>query len=232
MDSIAQAVTASCHSVDGDADTARARRIGARLGHWSAMNLRSFPWRRWSDPYRVTVTEVLLQQTAAARVALFVDGWFETYPDWESLAAAGIQELERALHPLGLQRRRASALQRLAISELENPEAELTDRPGVGQYISRAVAVSLDGASEALVDTNFVRILRRAFVGPWKSDYRYDSRLQSLASSVVHGSPDVRAVNWAVLDLAAMTCRPARPNCGMCPIIGECRTGTVTQRTL
>lgn len=208
-----------------DADRACAGVIGERLEDWGTQNLRDFAWRSWSDPYRVTVVEVLLQQTAAQKVAAFVDDWFKAYPDWQALAAATSEELESYLRPLGLHRRRAAVLGRLARSFLGDPRAELASRPGVGQYISRAVSVALHGGREAMVDVNFVRILRRAFEGPWMADYRYDRRLQDLAQGVVDGARDPRRVNWAVLDLAAKVCRPRRPNCWECPIIQECASG-------
>ena len=175
----------------------------------------------------MTVTEILLQQTAASKVAAFVELWFDRYPSWAALEVATQAELEEALRPLGLHRRRASVLQRLAASIREEPGIELADRPGVGQYVSRAVAVAQSDAPVAMVDVNFVRVLDRVFGGPWMSDYRYDRRLQSLAQGVIDGAQTPRLVNWAVLDLSALLCRPAHPRCAECPIIAECRTGSV-----
>jgi len=139
--------------------------------------------------------------TGAGKVAAFIDRFFSEYPGWSELAAAEELELQERLRPLGLHRRRASVLRRLAASVLDQPYLALEDRPGVGQYISRAVAVSLFGASDAMVDVNFVRVLHRAFDGPWKADYRHDRRLQALAAAVVSGANDPRSVNWAILDL-------------------------------
>ena len=223
MDSIASGVPASCHSDD----TATAGQLGLAIESWAAVNLREFPWRAWTDLYRLTVTEVLLQQTAAPKVAAFVASWFERYPSWAELAAAPAEELEAALLPLGLHRRRAATLNRLALSFVEGPSADMASRPGVGQYISRAVAVALRGEAVAMVDVNFVRILHRAFDGPWKADYRYDSRLQALALAVVEAATDARTINWAVLDLAAKVCKAGRPRCPACPIMDVCRTGSM-----
>ena len=206
-------------------EVTQARRIGAALEGWAADNLRDLPWRHWSDGYRVTVTEVLLQQTAASKVAAFLDDWLVAYPDWISLASASVSELTDRLRPLGLHRRRAATLHRLALSVLESPAMGLEERPGIGQYIARAVNVSLAGSVEAMVDVNFVRVVRRAFEGPWMADYRYDPRLQAIAMAVVLGADDPKVVNWSVLDLAASICKPRRPSCGACPIMQECRTG-------
>jgi len=221
MDSIAQAVTTSCH----DDDLARAKSVGAHVEAWASVNLREFPWRHWSDVYRLTVTEILLQQTSAAKVSAMVEAWFDRYRDWPSLAAAPVRDLETDLRPLGLHRRRADVLHRLAVSFVTTPEFPMESRPGVGQYVSRAVRVATDDGSEAMVDVNFVRILQRAFGGAWRSDYRYDTRLQSLAQAVVDGAQDPKAVNWGVLDLAALVCKAGRPKCTECPIMSLCSVG-------
>ena len=96
-----------------------------------------------------------------------------------------------------------------------NPESR--SAPGVGQYISRAIAVGARNEPLAMVDTNWVRVIRRVFAGRWMSDYRYDSRLQSIAQAVVDASRHPRAVNWAILDLGAALCRPRLPRCPECP---------------
>lgn len=199
--------------------------MGLAVEAWGALGLRQFPWRSSRDPYRTIIVEVLLQQTPAGRVADFYDAFFARYPDWSALATAPEEELQDCLRPLGLYRRRASALRNLALSVLDAREVALPDRPGIGQYVDRAVAVTLEGARVAMVDTNFVRVLARVFEGPWMSDYRYDKRLQQLASEMILACSDARITNWAVLDLAATVCRPARPLCGQCPLLTDCGFG-------
>jgi A/G-specific adenine glycosylase len=141
-----------------------------------------------------------------------------------------VAQLEGQLRPLGLHRRRADVLHRLASSFVTQPELPLVERPGVGQYVARAVAVAGVGTADAMVDVNFVRILKRVFGGPWKSDYRYDQRLQGLAHAVVQGATNTRTVNWGVLDLAAMVCNVVKPRCASCPIIGSCEVGRQASR--
>jgi A/G-specific adenine glycosylase len=86
--------------------------------------------------------------------------------------------------------------------------------------------VTLNGERVAMVDGNFVRMLRRVFAGPWMSDYRYDSRLQELARAIVQGATDPRHANWAVLDLGATICIPRRPRCSDCPLVDACLYAT------
>ena len=161
----------------------------------------------------------------ADSVELFLPVFLARYPNWQSLAEAG-PELAMVLQPLGLQVRKARTLTQLAQSMLRAPGVVDEERPGVGQYISRALAVSHRNAPVAMVDANFVRIVRRAFSGPWRSDYRYDPRLQAIAASVVSGG-DSRRVNWAVMDLGALICKPRRPLCARCPVWEHCATGQV-----
>jgi adenine-specific DNA glycosylase len=144
------------------------------------------------------------------------------------LAAASEVELEECLRPIGIQRRRAAALKALADNLLADPRRPREDWVGVGQYISRAIAVGVENAPTAMVDTNFVRVVRRAFQGDWMSDYRYDVRLQALALAIVRGGRDARSVNWAVLDLGARFCKPGVPDCDGCPIQPFCLTGRMS----
>lgn len=205
-------------------DLHKAKVIGGLLDEWAAEgNLRAFPWRAWRDPYRVTVTEVLLQRTRAETVKEMLPGFLVKYPDWSALAAADESALSALLQPIGLHRRRSRSLIDLASAVVVHGPSISESMPGVGQYVGRAVSVSISNAREAMVDSNFVRVIRRAFGGPWMADYRYDQRLQAIASQVVHGGSP-RRVNWAVMDIGSLICRPITPLCAACPISRNCRT--------
>ena len=204
-------------------ELAEARSLGPLLEQWFEKNGREFPWRRWRDPYRVAVTEVLLQRTRAEVVTRFIPHFFERFPGWGALAAAEPGDLENELEVLGLQKRRAMSLLALARSMRGSADLPGDTAPGVGQYIDRAVRVAINGEAVAMVDANFVRIVRRVFSGVWMSDYRYDPRLQGLALTMVEGAKDPRTANWAVLDIGAGTCTPTSPRCDQCPLRGACR---------
>lgn len=197
--------------------------LAAALEGWFATSGRWFPWRDWRDEYRVTVCELLLQRTRADTVASFATAFFARYPTWAKLARAPHGELVSALKPIGLQHRRAAALKSLASHVVATGLPCSPDAPGVGQYISRAVAVALDGERAAMVDSNWVRVLRRVFGGEWMADYRYDPRMQALGKAIVDAAMDARRVNWAVLDLGATVCLPARPRCSACPLRPTCQ---------
>jgi A/G-specific adenine glycosylase len=205
-------------------EESRARRIGAALDEWFSANGRKFIWRGTTDPYVVAVSEMLLQRTRAGAVEGFLPGFLARYPDWNALRSAGRDELENRLKTLGIQRRRSEALLLLANSMISDPDALLETRPGVGEYARRAISVALDSSREAMVDSNFVRIVHRAFSGPWRADYRFDSRMQGLALAVV-SIGDAKRINWAVMDLGATVCVPRKPDCASCPLTLMCQTG-------
>ena len=197
------------------------------LASWYARAGRSFSWRFWTDPYRLSVVEVLLQRTRAETVAAFEPAFFTRFGTWRSLAAADRRDLEVFLEPIGLQVRKAAALTALADAVVRHGlDPASRDAPGVGQYTSRAIAVATRGEEVAMVDANWVRVLVRSFGGPWTSDYRYDARLQSIAQAVVRSGSDPRVVNWAVLDLGATICLPRRPRCDGCPLRPSCDYAT------
>jgi A/G-specific adenine glycosylase len=196
------------------------------LEQWFKHRGRSFPWRKWTDPYELLVAEVLLQRTRAEVVADFAPRFLRKYPNWIALSEASEEELVVALAPVGLQRRRAASLRKLAGLMAISPRVPGGAEPGVGQYIERAIRVALHGDRLAMVDSNFVRVFQRFFGGPWMADYRYDPRLQGLAQALVDGAGDARSVNWAVLDLGALVCVPVAPPCSACPIRPGCGFAT------
>ncbi len=211
-------------------DLLHAREAGARLPAWYSVHGRDFPWRHWRDSYSVLIGEILLQRTSARVAADFAPEFLHRFPSWASLAAADETELEAVLSRIGLQRRRARTFRILSSVMMDSAPAELRDLPGVGQYIERAVDVTLAGRISAMVDTNFVRVVRRLFGPPWKSDYRYDRRLQALALAIVEGAGDGRVGNWSVLDLGATVCRPRRPLCSECPLADLCHANPAPDR--
>ncbi len=190
---------------------------------WASRGRRSFPWRRAGrSSYELVLAEVLLQQTRAENVAKIFPSVIRRCPDWPTLASVPVLELEDLLRPLGLHRRRAAALHDLArvvVEEgLPNNASELENLPGLGQYMARAIAAQLSEEVVAPIDTNVARILERAF-GPRKlADIRYDPELQRLGLSLVPPS-NPGGYLTAILDFAALVCRPRVPRCGNCPVI-------------
>lgn len=202
-------------------DLGRATRIGPLLVSWFEISGRSFPWRLWRDPYRIAIAELMLQRTCASAVSKVVVEFISKYPDWWAIANVDLCQLEADLAVLGLQHRRARVMSALAKSMISGHPLDL-DARGIGQYIFRAIQVGTIDAPLAMLDTNFSRILKRVFTGPWKSDLRHDPRLQALAKRTIEAGLSPRITNWAIMDIGATVCRPRKPVCGRCPLATLC----------
>ena len=170
----------------------------ARLLAWYEENGRDLPWRRTRDPYAILVSEVMLQQTQAARVVPRYLAWLERWPTAEALAAASTADVLREWQGLGYNRR-ALNLQRAArrVATSGWPE-DLTALPGVGPYTAAAVACVALGRAGLPGDVNVRRVLERT-----------------------GGSFDHTCAQ-ALMDLGATVCIARVPRCGECPLAPAC----------
>lgn len=214
------------------------RLFQTRLLAWFTRSARKFPWRkRNASVYQKVVAEVLLQRTRADVVSGFLPGFLERFPSWAKLARASQKELRAFLQPLGLWRRRAASLKKLAAKLASRNGCFPRNRvdiellPGVGQYIANAVMLFCHGEAQPLLDVNMARVLERYFGPRTLADIRYDPYLQSLARRVLR-STDALSLNWAILDLAALICTNRRPRCGECPLASGCLHGRKVLRSI
>lgn len=222
--------TKSFHSGEGQmspdqltrGEKSRITRARGKLLAWFKVHGRDFPWRKPSaSQYERICVEVLLQRTRAETVAGMYVAFFERYPDWPSLASATNEELEQALKPIGLWRRRAKSIGALATyastyrGEFPSLERELAAVPAVGQYVANAIQLFQHDRRKPLVDVNMARFLERYLRPRRLADIRHDPWLQAACHWLVDCTDPI-SVNWAVLDHAAITCRARKPLCGTC----------------
>ena len=194
------------------------------LLEWYAPRRRAYPWRGVADPYRVLVSEVMLQQTQAARVAPAYRRFLRRFPTLRALARAERGEVLRAWAGLGYNRR-AVALHEAARSivragRFPRDRAGLQAFPGVGPYTAAAVASMAFGAPVPAVDTNVRRVVARARLGRDPGDVD-PARLDRAAADWLHRG-DPGGWNQALMDLGREVCRPA-PRCEACPVRSGCR---------
>jgi A/G-specific adenine glycosylase len=194
----------------------RARRAQALL-RWYRRVRRPLPWRATRDPYALLVSEVMLQQTQAARVAPQYERFLRRFPDAPSLAAAPPAEVLAAWTGLGYNRR-ALALQRaarcVAAEGWPTPE-RLAVLPGVGPYTAAAVASFAWDLQVAAVDTNARRVIER-----W--DGRRTPRALAARATALLPPGGAAEFNQAMMELGATVCTARRPRCGACPVRRWC----------
>ena len=201
--------------------------IATSLLRWWQEHQRSFPWRKWQDPYRLLVTEILLRQTRAEAVASFLPGFLATYPSARVLAGSDEETLAGALQPLGLYRQRARQLRSLAAALLNRTSgqltvAELQALPGIGPY-SAGVVAAATGVPAAAVDTNVARVVVRVLgLVPSHAEARKSINVWAAAERLVTVGGGTARVTWAVLDLAAEVCTLSQPRCPECPLRPVC----------
>jgi A/G-specific adenine glycosylase len=201
------------------------RAFRRRLLWWYDHNRRDLPWRGSQDPYRIWISEVMLQQTRVAAVIAYYQRFLERFPDMATLAAAKPETVLAAWSGLGYYRR-ARALQEAAKLMVEKhggkfprSAAELRHLPGFGPYTAAAVASIAFGEPTAVVDGNVERVLTRLFA--WqqpKRDRAWEAAGRLLAP---HRPGDF---NQAMMELGATVCLPAQVLCAACPLFRWCRT--------
>lgn len=190
---------------------------------WYRSDARPLAWRDTADPYRILVSEIMLQQTQVERVEPIYDAFLHRFPDVGSLAAASLADVLRAWEGLGYNRR-ARSLHQTARAIMKHHRGRVPDDleallslPGVGDYTARAVLAFAFGRDTAAVDVNVARVLARAVAGEPQSK----SQVQHLADGLV---PHGEGTSWtaALMDLGARYCTARSPRCAACPVAAVC----------
>jgi len=199
--------------------------IAADLLRWYDAHARDLPWRarpgERADPYRVWLSEVMLQQTTVATVGPRFAAWVARWPDIAGLAAADEAEVMAAWAGLGYYARARNLVKaaRAVVDEhggrLPDTEAALRTLPGLGDYTAAAVAAIAFGRRAVVVDANVERVVARLFMAAGKPAVR------AAAETI---TPDERAGDFAqaMLDLGATVCTPRNPRCTLCPLAADC----------
>src|SRR5215472_3292361 len=204
----------------------------AALLLWYDRHRRALPWRAPAgvrpDPYRVWLSEIMLQQTTVATVGPYFDRFVARWPNVSALAAASLDEVLRLWQGLGYYAR-ARNLHACARAIAESGGAFPADRaalqilPGVGAYTAAAIAAIAFDQRVAAVDGNVERVIARLYAisAPLPA---VKPRLAALAAALV---PSRRAGDFAqaMMDLGATLCTPRRPRCVLCPWRPACAAG-------
>jgi A/G-specific adenine glycosylase len=200
-----------------------------RLADWYNRNKRDLPWRHTRDPYSITVSEFMLQQTQVSTVLPYYDRWLDQFPKWKTLASAPTEKVLKAWEGLGYYQR-ARNLQKLAQAVAASPGGELPasieglqQLPGIGPYTARAIGSFAFGLKTGVLDGNVIRILTRVFaIRENVTDRNVLSQLWSLTESLAPDN-DSDTYNQSIMELGALVCLPRKPACLLCPIQSVCK---------
>jgi A/G-specific adenine glycosylase len=213
------------------------RRLGREaLRAWYAPRRGAYPWRQTRDPYAIWVSEVMLQQTQAARVVPAYRSFLRRFPTVRALAAAPRRDVVAEWEGLGYNRRAvwlsnaARTIVRDHGGRIPRTEDELLELQGVGTYTASAVASMGFGEPVAVIDTNVRRVVSRVHLGIEGHEVPA-SEVWALADAWLDRD-DPGMWNQALMDLGREVCRP-KPHCEVCPLARVCRfrlSGAVARR--
>ena len=209
----------------------RLREFSRRLRVWFRRHGRDLPWRRTRDPYRVLVSELMLQQTQVSRVVDYYERFLTRFPTLDHVAEAPRRSVVASWNGLGYyaRARNLHALARRVTSDgatLPSDPSALRALPGIGAYTAGAVASFAYERRAALVDTNVARVLHRAFAPTVDPKSPLGQRVGwQIAERLL---PRTGRASWvhnqALMELGALVCTARVRHCGRCPVARLCDT--------
>ncbi|HWQ69189.1 MAG TPA: A/G-specific adenine glycosylase [Patescibacteria group bacterium] len=206
------------------------RKFQQRLLRWYARHRRDLPWRKTSDPYKILVSEVMLQQTQVDRVVPKYHEFVRKYPTLQELAGASVSDVEASWRPLGYNIRpiRLHAIAQQAVHQhggkIPNSLEELQAFKGIGRYTAGAVMSFAFRKDAPILDTNVKRLLQRVFLGSMNGkSSKSVKHLWDLSTALI---PRGKAYdfNQAMMDFGALICTARKPNCPICPMRPLCHS--------
>jgi len=203
-------------------------RFRKNLLTWFAQFQRDMPWRQTLDPYRIWLSEIMLQQTRVAAAIPYYERFLQRFPTVEALAGAPQEEVLRLWSGLGYYSR-ARNLQKAAQAivakhngAFPSEPADALALPGIGAYTAAAILSIAHQKKLAVLDGNVARVLARLHA--IRSDLRADGMWQKLQKSANHLLDEQSPGNWnqAMMELGATLCTPRSPQCLLCPVSEFC----------
>ena len=207
---------------------AQKQSLRRELLSWYSAHARDLPWRRSRDPYRVWISEVMLQQTQVATVRDYFTRFIKELPDVQCLAAAEEQQVLRLWEGLGYYRRarQLHAAAKLILAQyggqFPQHEGELQKLPGIGRYTAGAIASIAFNRRAAILEANTIRLLSR-LIGYVEDPLRASGQrlLWQIAEAILPQN-EVAQFNQALMELGSLICTPAEPDCPACPLCSLC----------
>lgn len=204
------------------------RKFQKRLLKWYGESGRDLPWRRTEDPYKILVSEVMLQQTQVDRVIPKFHEFLGKYPTVQDLAEAKPEDVRKTWYPLGYNVR-PYRLHGIACETMEryggkipSKEDELLSMKGIGRYTAGAIQSFAFQKDAAILDTNVMRVLHRIFIGT--GDPKKQKAILWQLSEKLIPKGKCYDFNQGLMDFGAMVCTARKPFCLLCPMRDICQT--------
>ncbi len=213
---------------------AQKKKFYLRLTEWYQENQRLMPWRGTRDPYRIWISEIMLQQTQVATVTDYYNRFVQQFPTVKALADSGIHDVLKAWEGMGYYAR-ARNLHRAARDIVERYESRIPDNlndllslPGIGEYTAGAILSIAYGKKAPVLDGNVVRVLVRLFHITDDVTKPESRRVLWQISEQILPDRNVGNFNQALMELGALVCRPKHPSCLKCPVRGFCEANRLS----
>lgn len=200
-----------------------------KLKHWYTIHHRKLPWRQTEDPYKIWISEIMLQQTTVQAVIPYYKRWLKLFPDIRTLSEAPLQKVLRAWQGLGYYQRAKNLHQASKIiverhqGRIPQNYQELKRIPGFGPYTTAAVLSFAFDKSYPVMDANVRRVCMRLMRMHRKASPKNDKDLSRFITPLLP-QKYMGIFNQALMELGSLICRPKNPLCLLCPISEYCES--------
>lgn len=194
---------------------------------WYQRSARSLPWRETEDPYKIWISEVMLQQTTVNAVIPYFERWIKRFPDVKSVARSSQQTILKHWQGLGYYSRArnihatANIITKVHKGVFPSDFEILRKLPGFGPYTTGAVLSIAFDQRQPIIDANVRRVVMRQLKLPGPADARHDKTIGDFLLRVMPQKGN-RYFNQALMELGALICRPLNPLCLSCPVSKTC----------
>jgi len=198
------------------------------LLQWFEINKRDLPWRETNDPYKIWVSEIILQQTRVNQGISYYYRFIERFPDIKTLANATEEEILKLWQGLGYYSRarnmKSAAIQVMELhnGKFPNSYKQIIELKGIGKYTAAAISSIAYNLTYAVVDGNVQRVISRFFCIELPVDTNSGFKLIESITSEILDKNEPGIFNQALMELGALICVPDSPNCENCPLNNEC----------
>ncbi len=208
------------------------------LINWYQKNKRDLPWRKTKDPYKIWISEIMLQQTTVEAVIPYFIRFMNRYPNIQTLSSSSLEEVYKYWEGLGYYRRAKHIHETAQIIHYQYNDIfpdkyeEILSLKGIGPYTAGAILSIAFDIPVSAVDGNVLRIISRLYnIHDNIALNKTQKEITKIVNNLILGY-DPSLFNQGLMDLGAMVCRPVSPKCNQCPLKDECQANAIDQQNV